>query len=252
MEVVPAANLAERVAACGCLEPTVAAAVGRVVGELHAEASGLGPTGPRSDWLRGGLGIARPTPGRLRELTAGGVALTKLLQRSGGLEARLQALAAPAGGTLIHGDLRWENVLVEPGVEPRIRLVDWELGGDGEPAWDAGCFAAACISEWLCSIPAVPGIPPDRLTAEAALPMDALSPGLAAFWAAYRDIAPDARTDAWAERCAQLAAVFLVHRGFECTQHDVALEPVPVAHLQVAAHMLDDPLRAGRELLAMP
>ena len=27
------------------------------------------------------------------------------------------------------------------------------MGGAGERAWDAGCFAAACVSAWLCSIP---------------------------------------------------------------------------------------------------
>lgn len=251
MEVVPAGNLAEQVATCGVLEPAVAAAVGRAIGEFHAEGADLGPSAPASDWLTDGLSIAHPTPRRLRQLTAGGIALIKLLQRSRGLEARLRALAPPAGGALVHGDLRWENVLVEPGTEPAVWLVDWEMGGAGEQAWDAGCFAAACVSAWLCSIPAVPGMAPDQLAAEAGLPMDALALGLDAFWTAYRDVAPGTRTDAWAERCTQLAAVRLVYRGFECTQYDVDLDPVPVSHLQVAANMLDDPVRAAHGLLAL-
>jgi Phosphotransferase enzyme family len=210
------------------------------------------PGAPRSDWLRGGVGIARPTPGRLRMLSAGGIELLKLLQRSRGLQEGLSAIAPPAGDALVHGDLRWENLLVTPAPEPRVWLVDWEMGGAGERAWDAGCFAAACVSAWLCSIPGVPGVPPDRLAAEAALPLDALAPGLAAFWTGYRRTGPESHSEAWAGRCAQLAAVRLVYRGFECTALDVDLQPTPVAHLQVAAHVLDDPVRAAHELLGMP
>ena len=219
----------------------MAAAVGHAIGEFHAEGGGSRTLRP-SVGLVGGRARRRPPhPGASPRLTTGGIALIKLLQRSRGLEARLRALAPPAGGALVHGDLRWENVLVEPGTEPAVWLVDWEMGGAGEQAWDTGCFAAACVSAWLCSIPAVPGMAPDQLAAEAGLPMDTLALGLDAFWTAYRDVAPGTGTDAWAERCTQLTAVRLVYRGFECTQYDVDLEPLPVAHLQVAAHMLDDP-----------
>lgn len=252
MEAVPAANLAERVAACEALEPAVAAAIGTALGELHSECPDPGPGCPRSDWLAGGVGIARPTPARMRLLSAGGIELLKALQRSDGLQQGLRSLAPSAGDAIVHGDLRWQNVLVAPGQEPLVWLVDWEMGGTGERAWDTGCFAAACVSAWLCSIPSVPGLAPDRLAAEAALPLEALLHGLGAFWTAYRATAPTAHGDAWTERCTQLAAVRLVYMGFECTQFDVSLQPVPIAHLQVAAHMLGDPTRAGRELLGMP
>ena len=82
--------------------------------------------------------------------------------------------------------------------------------------------------------------------------MEALALGLNAFWTAYFEASPGTHTDAWVERCTQLAAVRLVYAGFECTQFDVDLQPSPVAHLQVAAHMLEDPARAAHELLGMP
>ncbi len=252
MEAVPAANLVDRVAGCGALEPAVAAEVGRAVGELHAEGADPRPDDPRSDWLQGGVGIARPTPRRLRLLSAGGIELLKALQRSDELQARLWALAPPAGDALVHGDLRWENVLVAPGTEAKVWLVDWEMGGAGERAWDVACFSAACVSAWLCSIPSVPSLGPDQLAAEAALPMDVLALGLSAFWTAYREAAQGTHAKSWVERCAQLAAVRLVYRGFESTQFDVGLEPAPVAHLQVAARILEDPVRSAHELLGMP
>ena len=117
-----------------------------------------------------------------------------------------------------------------------------------------GCrlFAAACVSAWLCSIPAVPGAASERLAAEAELPLKALAPGVVAFWTAYRDAVPRAWTAAWRTRSAQLAAVRLVHTAFEFAQFDAVLRPLPVMHLQVARNLLAGPARAAHELLWMP
>ena len=155
----------------------MAAAVGRAVGEFHAEARDPGDEAPPSLWLRNGVDFDRPGPTHLRLLSGGGLKLLEALQRSDALLSRLSALAPPAGDQLVHGDLRWENVLVAPGPAPQVWLVDWEMGGAGEHAWDAGCVAAAAVSAWLQSLPNVPGVPPDRLGAEAAIPMEALTPG---------------------------------------------------------------------------
>jgi hypothetical protein len=87
---------------------------------------------------------------------------------------------------------------------------------------------------------------------EAAIPIEALRPGLDAFWSAYRAAVPDARGDAWAERCAQLAAVRLVHLAFEWADLDTGLRPSAIAHLQVASNLLGDPARAGSDLLRIP
>ena len=237
----------------GAPDPGVAREVGLAVGELHSEVAYLAEDAPLSDWLRGGLGVVRPTPRRLTLLSGGGVELLKLLQRSVRLEERLTDLAPPTCDALVHGDLRWENVLVAAEGKPRVWLVDWEMGGAGERAWDAGCFAAACISAWLCSIPSVPDVPPADLAEEAEIHIDALATSLRAFWTAYREAAPAVDDDdAWAERCAQLAAVRLVHTGFECTEFDSGLPPSAVAHVQVAAHVLEDPVHAAHALLRMP
>ena len=153
----------------------------------------------------------------------------------------------------MHGDLRWENVLVAGGrgTTPRVWLVDWEMGGAGEHAWDTGCFAAAAVSACLRSAPDVPGVPLGRLVAEAGIPMTALEPGLDLFWSAYRAAHRDGAGDAWAGRCAQLAAVRLVHIAVELTELDLGVGPSAVLHLQVAENILGDPARAARELLRL-
>jgi Ser/Thr protein kinase RdoA (MazF antagonist) len=61
---------------------------------------------------------------------------------------------------LLHGDLRWSNILLDPAVD-RLYLVDWELAGAGDPAWDIG----AVISDLLVLSVLGPAAPmePSRL-----------------------------------------------------------------------------------------
>jgi tRNA A-37 threonylcarbamoyl transferase component Bud32 len=43
--------------------------------------------------------------------------------------------------TLMHGDLKWDNcVLYHSDVGPKACLIDWELAGWGDPAWDLACL----------------------------------------------------------------------------------------------------------------
>lgn len=253
MEALDAPDLAQAVADTGRLDVDAAEALGRVVARLHVEGGLLDADAPSSAWTVGGIDWHRPGPAHLRVLSGGGIELLEMLQRSERLWAHLARVARPSDAdTLVHGDLRWENVLVaEEPDPPRIWLVDWEFAGIGESAWDVGCFAAACVSGWLSSIPHVPGVPPARLLDEAALPMDAIRPGLAAFWTGYGEISRPG-LDGWRDRCIELTATRLVHLAFEATTGDEQLRACPVAHLQVALHMLDGPTRAAEELLGLP
>lgn len=47
---------------------------------------------------------------------------------------------------LMHGDLRWTNVLFADGEVPHVWLVDWELSCLGDPAWDVGSVLADIVS----------------------------------------------------------------------------------------------------------
>jgi tRNA A-37 threonylcarbamoyl transferase component Bud32 len=251
MEALSAANLAQRVDSAHLLDTAVAAAVGRAVGEFHAEAADAASDAPPSVWLRGGVHVDRPGTAHLRRFSAGGLKLFETLQRSDGLQSQLAGIAPARGDQLIHGDLRWENVLLSREAAPRVWLVDWELGGGGEHSWDVACFAAAAVSAALWSMPFVPGVPLDDLAAAATIRIEQIAPWLTFFWSAYQAATPDVGTDSLAERIAQLAAVRLVHLGFESTAHDLGVSALAVAHLQVAANILRDPHRAGFDLLGL-
>ncbi len=137
MEAVPAGDLGSLVAA----RRDARAGRGRRARAGRRRSPRRGPRrlgdddAPPSVWLRGGIGVDRPTPAHLRLLSGGEVGLLKALQRSQELQAHLAALAPPAAGTLVHGDLRWENVLVAPGARAASRVArrlgDGRLRGTG-------------------------------------------------------------------------------------------------------------------------
>ncbi len=107
-------------------------------GATGASSAGLEALG--APWV---LELTRPTPSALRDLSAAQVELVKQAQAVPEVDAALVALRDSWSATaLIHGDLKWGNVLVRasaPAFEPeRLWLVDWEFGSRGDPAWDIG------------------------------------------------------------------------------------------------------------------
>ncbi len=46
---------------------------------------------------------------------------------------------------LVHGDVKWDNCLItlQPPDPPTVMLIDWELSGVGDPAWDVAAAMAA-------------------------------------------------------------------------------------------------------------
>ena len=55
-------------------------------------------------------------------------------------------------GALIHGDVRFENVLAigsQPGFDANVCLVDWETATFGDPCWDLGCLIAEFVHRSL-------------------------------------------------------------------------------------------------------
>ena len=90
---------------------------------------------------------------------------------------------------MIHGDIRWDNVLAVRGADAkrwtRLQLIDWELSEAGDPAVDVGAFFAEYLRAWLQSIPIVDPEDPGRLLEDARFPLRRMRPALRAFWDAY-------------------------------------------------------------------
>ncbi len=119
----------------------------------RALASGRLAAPPRNlpaAWKLAGIpGLPPPKPGG-----AADAEYFRLLRREAPFYARVPGLMREwldARG-LVHGDVRWDNYLVGAGAraegELNLRLVDWEMWGQGDPAWDVACHLAEHVRFW--------------------------------------------------------------------------------------------------------
>jgi Phosphotransferase enzyme family len=85
------------------------------------------------------LGIL--TPGRWRPVVADTLLVHGVVRRElRGRFAELSGLLEPS--CLVHGDLKWDNCLIDG--DSGVRVVDWETAAVGDPAWDV----AAIVHEY--------------------------------------------------------------------------------------------------------
>jgi hypothetical protein len=166
LELVPdACNAHELDDADGATQfPRIGALLGAALAHIHgiarasvtdtadaAVASAVALEEVPPPWI---LDVCRPDPSMLRDVSPAQLEVTRQAQTGEGVEDALAALRerwSPA--CLMHGDLKWGNVLVRaraPRFDPeRVWIVDWEYGGWGDPTWDLGsalhAFVADCI-----------------------------------------------------------------------------------------------------------
>jgi len=246
LEAIAGEDLGRRTRDAGLLDVAASAELGAALGELHRE--GRDAAGELGTPGSGPVGVHRPTPGDMSGFSGGALELLIALQRSAPLCAHLNRLCVPLEPqTLIHGDVRLENVLV--GGSSGLRLVDWEFAGAGEGAWDVALAMGSALGAWLSSIPQIPAVPPERLLGEAALPLAGVRPGLAALWLAYADATRGATS---LRRCLDLTAVRLVQLAVEAAGESEDLRAAYIAHLQLAHNLLGRPDELCDGLLGLP
>jgi aminoglycoside phosphotransferase (APT) family kinase protein len=224
--------------------------LGRILGTLHGLKLDLPASGHDAMW-----GLSLPAPPRefLLTLSIGAQEVVARVQASAALCARLEALRDRCGHDRpIHGDVRWENclTLAAPGAGRRTRvlLVDWELGGPGEPAFDVAGVISEYLRTWVGSIPMVDPRDPARLLGRARVPLQRVQPAIRAFWQAYRDALP---TGAALRLVVELTAVRLLQTAVERAQRLVAPSAHVMALVQLAANLLSDPDKAAKRLLGL-
>jgi hypothetical protein len=127
------------VSTVGALGRTVGA-LGRTVGALHRATAGF-PLPPAPPPLVLALvGRAEPPPGA-GSLSALVRSTLAALDRRPLIAGAVAELRRPVGGCLVNHDLKWDNVVLTGPTQQPV-LLDWELAGLGDPAWDLGCLLA--------------------------------------------------------------------------------------------------------------
>jgi aminoglycoside phosphotransferase (APT) family kinase protein len=197
--------------------------------------------------------LPEPPHALVLEMSASAQEVVALLQRSRILCDRLGELRdAGVDGTLVHGDLRWDNCLAvaAPGSERRTRvlMIDWELAGSGAAEFDVGTVLAEYLRAWVTSIPIVNPADPGRLVDRARRPLATMQPAVQSFWSAYR-LARGSRPRL--RRVMEFAAVRLIQSAIERSQRLVAPSPDVITLVQLAENLLSEPEEAAFTLLAI-
>jgi aminoglycoside phosphotransferase (APT) family kinase protein len=212
----------------GRVSPTLAAALGRVLADLHAVAPDEEELRRDAPWV---LALHRPPLEAIRYLSAASVELVKLIQ---GDEAFARAMDELRDGwraeALVHRDVKWANCIAHgaPGSAraTRISLVDWEMAGWGDPAFDIGSAFSECVG----------------------------SPAVAqALWRAYaqaRKLEAAAAAEL-VERAIGYAGARLVQTAYEHTQEVRVMSVATGRDVQVGRRMLVAPREAVTELLGV-
>jgi len=210
--------------------PDVAAQLGRLLAGVHRATAGLAITAsPAAGVLGLPEGWAHAAAGR--PITT--QALMQHVAQCPVLSALLQRIAADyRPQCLIHGDLRPENWLRDEAQNGLVfKLIDWELAGQGDPAWDLGALLAQAWIDHTTSHPEpAPGQPCWQALAT---PVRAL---LQAYGSA-QGLVPLAQPEAMAHlvRC---AAARLLHVACEHADQGASMQdPLLMQWLACARHL---------------
>ncbi len=200
--------------------------------------------------------LGRPEPDSVRELAPAQLELLRIIQWSSAMMEALDSLRETwTVSSLIHGDIKWANVL--GGISPEsdrysLYLTDWELAQWGDPAWDLGSAFHGAITEAILEA----SIPDGTGPGEAAVRFGELAagerPGHRTLWKSYREARDlgDQAAEALLSRATAMMGVRFIKTAYEWCQAESAIPRRAASVLQLGLNVLNDPSR-GRDLLAL-
>ncbi|HTU12258.1 MAG TPA: phosphotransferase [Allosphingosinicella sp.] len=255
---------ADTLAAChlglGACPPALAARLGTALATYHqvrfAEGKPQAALFPQTPpWI---FKLHSEPDTRTLRRSKAAAAMVDMLLEAPGLGEQLAALqGAWRRDTLIHTDMRWENVLLAPRTAPlderRLVIVDWELADIGDAAWDVGGMFQAYLNFWILSMPPDAGPAPEARAAAATRPLESIRPAIAAFSDAYLD-ASEAYGDTPApflERATAMMGARMLVTAFEMSAWSETLPPHAVMIAQTGLNVLQAPADAARDLLGL-
>ena len=153
---------------------------------------------------------------------------------------------------LIHGDIKWENMMVcykgdEAALE--LKIIDWEIADIGDECWDVGGVLQAYLSFWIFSLPLTEA----NGTASSPFDTDGIKPAMAAFWASYtaaRNL-NQSTSRQMLVRCMSCAAARIIQTAYESSLMAPQLSKHALCKLQMSMNILKDPAGAVRDLMGL-
>ncbi|MFI6820709.1 phosphotransferase family protein [Micromonospora sp. NPDC050187] len=232
----------------------VAAEIGAVLAALHAtptsKADELATPAARPPALR----LHRPDLAFFCAAAGSTLRLVRIVQQTSGFAQLLDEVGRDwTPSALVHGDVRWTNLMVDAR-RPRLRLVDWELAGRGDPRWDIGSALGNYLGLWLAALPVTGTVAPARNPTPERRLLEQVQAAVRACWNSYvRTLDPDPDVAGrMLPGTVRFAAARLLQTVLETADNRVALTGDLVLHLQVVLNMLECPAEAAVHLLGLP
>lgn len=204
-----------------------------------------------------GLYLHRPGLHVLHELSAACLELIHVVQSAPEVGETLDLLRKEwRPCAFIHSDVRWDNVLLvsTPSRSLRIKIVDWEAAGIGDPAWDLGSILGDYLGGWISSIPIDAQAEPATHIELAGCPLDTVQPALRACWDAYVGSARLGAVDAGdlLNRVAQFAGLKLMQNALEHLDQAPACTPTAIVMVQTGLNIVLRPREALTTVFGIP
>ncbi|MFI5454280.1 MAG: phosphotransferase [Isosphaerales bacterium] len=220
---------------------------------------------PRLAWLRdhlpGALQQHRPSPATLATLSPAGARMLRILQDHTDLGDQLDRLGSRwRPDTVIHGDIKSDNILVRPvRQEPddasvEVLIVDWEFVQIGDPAWDLAGALHDYLIFWTSSMPLGPTHSAEEMVDQARYPLEVLRPAIRAFWEGYLSTAEVglSQADDLLRRAVLFSAARLIQAAHELCVREEEILAQAVILMQISANLLAEPESGQVHLYGVP
>ncbi|HYC88934.1 MAG TPA: phosphotransferase [Thermoanaerobaculia bacterium] len=183
--------------------------------------------------------------GSMQNLSAGNGQFMAILQGHPDFGLALDHLrAAWRRNALIHGDMKFDNVVVRPDLST-MHVVDWELADAGDCAWDVASILQAYLTWYLATL---------RPDGGAQYPLESIQPAIHAFWDAYaaaRGFGPE-EAGQELERSVAYAGARMLQTVYESLTYAPAITQNAMWQVQACMNILQRPAAATAELLGTP
>ncbi|BBD70784.1 hypothetical protein NIES4072_71500 [Nostoc commune NIES-4072] len=201
------------------------------------------------------LGLERISPEVFGLIPADGFKFFALYQRYDSLgKAIAELTTAFEACCLTHNDLKLNNILLHNDWEQTIsqaeqsnhsiiRLIDWERGAWGDPAFDLGMLIASYLQFWLGSLVVSKAINIEESLRLAMTPLEVIQPSIAALTQAYIGNFPEIlehRPD-FLKRVVQFSGLALIQQIQAMLQYQKSFGNTGICMLQVAKSLLCRP-----------
>lgn len=154
--------------------------------------------------------------------------------------------------SIIHGDLRSENYLACSLKNPttrqtRLKIIDWELAGLGDKAWDVGSILADYLLYWIQATPRSMQTQRSHELPHSKISLQSIQDPIRRFWQAYYEMAqmPYAYCKSCLIKSIKFCAARLIQHATELVQASNTLSGKIVHLLNLSSNIFENPLDAA-------